>query len=192
LRDFFGSPFGAHLKKFLRFDSLGGLYLAVEKFDLFGLHPVSTQERFKRVHQKHLDCHEFREDVHGHFMLVGQIGASQQHLTSPFAKVLPANFGGLQKGLFFSRSEPCCNTPRAGLSAPQPGETVFDSNGIGCHFIASFASQHDRFQTQPPKLHSFQKLQCFNALPNANARLQTQPFQGWSVEILPVRSTVRL
>jgi hypothetical protein len=70
------------------------LYLAVEKFDLFGLHPVSTQKRFKRVHQQHLDCDEFREDVHGHFRLVGQIGASQQHLTSPFAKVLPACFGG--------------------------------------------------------------------------------------------------
>ena len=89
LHDSCGPPFGAHLKKFLSLSSLGSLYLAEEKFDLFCLYPVSTQERFKRVHQQHLDCDEFREDVHGHFRLVGQIGASQQHLTSPFAKVLP-------------------------------------------------------------------------------------------------------
>jgi hypothetical protein len=76
LRGFFGSLFGACIEKLSGLCRLRTLDLAVEKLDLFGLHPVSAQERFKGVHQEHLYRNQLRENVHGHFRLICTIRIS--------------------------------------------------------------------------------------------------------------------
>jgi len=57
---------------------LGCLDLAKEDGELFLGYLVATQQRFQRVHEKHLNADEFGKDVHLHIRVVADNYASQQ------------------------------------------------------------------------------------------------------------------
>ena len=49
---------------------------------------VAAQQRFERVHQKHLNADEFGEDVHVHLRVTADNDTVQQQIARPFAGVL--------------------------------------------------------------------------------------------------------
>ena len=79
---------GCASKDFLRLRSLGRMDLAKEYRELLLGKFVAAQQRFERVHQKHLNAHEFGKDMHVQLRLTGPFKAMQQQHRAPIQRVL--------------------------------------------------------------------------------------------------------
>src|SRR5208282_4530101 len=73
-------------EEFLRLRGLGGLDLPKQNGELFWDDLVAAQQRFKRVHQEHLNANELGKDVHLHLLLTGAFQAMQEHTAHPVAE----------------------------------------------------------------------------------------------------------
>src|SRR5271166_3592753 len=79
---------GCAWKEFLRLRSLGRLDLAKEYGELLLGKFVAAQQRFERVHQKHLNAHEFGKDMHVHLWLTGPFKVMQEPIAHPISERL--------------------------------------------------------------------------------------------------------
>jgi hypothetical protein len=125
----------AFSQEFLRLRSLGRLNLAEQDCELFLGQLFAAQERFKGVHEEHLDTDKFGKYVHLHLSSIASDNPAQQPIACPFAWRFPFCLGRRQDLTLLIRRQLRTNASRARYSSPQASQicfTFFGLDGHGC------------------------------------------------------------
>lgn len=88
---------------------------------------VATQQRFQRVHEKHLNTDKFSENVHFHLRVTADNDTAQQSIARPFALSFSRSRRGLLDRLRLICRELGTEVSRAPCAASQPlGSSFID------------------------------------------------------------------